>query len=286
MDHDFDDSRVDARPDRASTKRERVWCSRPRQPWARRSDSPSGSPTTTVPPRRADLADRAALTLHRARTRGSDATAADHQREVADFWRRSEVVWDGASAAQQALHFNLFTMMQASMRSEGHGVPAKGLTGSGYEGHYFWDTEAYLLPFLIHTSPEVARSLLMHRVRMLPEARRRAREVGCAGRCSPGARSTARRHRPITQPARRSTTSTRTSHTPSTPTSRSPATRTCSFEPRRRAARRDGTNVGGSGVLLRAQGRPVRDPQGDRALTSTPPSSTTTCSPISWPPRT
>jgi alpha,alpha-trehalose phosphorylase len=133
----------------------------------------------------ADLADRAALTLHRARTSGSDAATADHQREVADFWDHSEVVWEGTTAAQQALHFNLFTMMQASMRSEGHGVPAKGLTGTGYEGHCFWDTEAYLVPFLIHTSPDVARSLLMHRVRMLPEARRRALEVGCAGALFP-----------------------------------------------------------------------------------------------------
>ena len=75
--------------------------------------------------------------------------------------------------------------MQASLRAEGHGVPAKGLTGTGYEGHYFWDTEAYLLPFLTHTSPEVARSLLMHRIRMLPDARRRAREVGCSGALFP-----------------------------------------------------------------------------------------------------
>ena len=94
-------------------------------------------------------------------------------------------MWDGSPAAQQALHFTLFTLMQASVRSEGHGVPAKGLTGTGYEGHYFWDTETYVLPFLIHTSPQVARSLLMHRVRMLPDARRRAREVGCAGALFP-----------------------------------------------------------------------------------------------------
>ena len=64
-------------------------------------------------------------------------------------------------------------------------MPAKGLTGTGYEGHYFWDTEAYVLPFLTHTSPAVARSLLMHRVRMLPDARRRAEEVGCAGALFP-----------------------------------------------------------------------------------------------------
>jgi len=95
------------------------------------------------------------------------------------------VVWDGRAGSQQALHFSLFTIMQATLRGEGHGVPAKGLTGTGYEGHYFWDTEAYVLPFLIHTSPQIARSLLMHRVRMLPDARRRAREVGCAGALFP-----------------------------------------------------------------------------------------------------
>ena len=95
------------------------------------------------------------------------------------------MIWDGGPAAQQAIHFSLFTIMQASLRSEGHGVPAKGLTGTGYEGHYFWDTETYVLPFLIHTSPDIARSLLMHRVRMLPDARRRAREVGCAGALFP-----------------------------------------------------------------------------------------------------
>jgi alpha,alpha-trehalose phosphorylase len=132
-----------------------------------------------------DLIDRAFLTLQQARTAGYATARSDHERAVADFWDRSEVVVEGGPAAQQALHFSLFTIMQATARSEGHGVAAKGLTGTGYEGHYFWDTETYVLPFLIHTSPEVARSLLMHRVRMLPDARRRAAEVGCSGALFP-----------------------------------------------------------------------------------------------------
>ena len=131
------------------------------------------------------LAELSELTLRRARATGYAAALAEHEREVAEFWERSEVAVDGPVAAQQALHFVLFTLLQASLRSEGHGVPAKGLTGTGYEGHYFWDTEAYVLPFLTHTSPAVARSLLMHRVRMLPDARRRAEEVGCAGALFP-----------------------------------------------------------------------------------------------------
>ena len=133
----------------------------------------------------ADLANRAELTLQQARAAGYASALSDHEHRVAAFWENSEVVWDGTPAAQQALHFSLFTIMQATLRGEGHGMPAKGLTGSGYEGHYFWDTEAYVLPFLIHTSPDVARSLLMHRVRMLPDARRRAREVGCSGALFP-----------------------------------------------------------------------------------------------------
>ena len=65
------------------------------------------------------------------------------------------------------------------------GVPAKGLTGHGYEGHYFWDTEIYVLPFLIYTSPHVARNLLRFRYRMLDAARARAREVNQQGALFP-----------------------------------------------------------------------------------------------------
>ncbi|MBO3085937.1 HAD-IA family hydrolase [Cellulomonas fengjieae] len=133
----------------------------------------------------AALAARARLTLHQAREAGRDVVVEEHERELSDFWRRSEIVWEGASAAQQSLHVSQFALLQATWRSEGHGVPSKGLTGTGYEGHYFWDTEAYMLPFLIHTAPDVARSLLIHRVRMLPEARRRAAEVGCSGALFP-----------------------------------------------------------------------------------------------------
>jgi len=132
-----------------------------------------------------ELANRAELTLHRARAAGYAAALADHKRQVSEFWDRSDILWDGGPRDQQALHFSLFTILQATWRSEGHGVPAKGLTGTGYEGHYFWDTEVYVLPFLIHTWPAIARSLLMHRVRMLPDARRRAQEVGASGALFP-----------------------------------------------------------------------------------------------------
>ena len=57
-----------------------------------------------------------------------------------------------AAAVQQAVRYNLFSLAQASARTDGLGVPAKGMTGSGYEGHYFWDTEVYVIPFLTYTA--------------------------------------------------------------------------------------------------------------------------------------
>ena len=103
-----------------------------------------------------------------------------------DFWRRSDVrIKDSRQdrtqrttvEIQQAIRFNLFHILQAAARAEDTGVPAKGLTGQAYEGHYFWDTEIYLLPFLIYTAPRIARNLLTCRYRMLPQARAQAAET-------------------------------------------------------------------------------------------------------------
>ena len=111
-----------------------------------------------------------------------------------DFWRRSDVrVRDirqdrtkrTTVEIQQAIRFNLFHILQASARAEDTGVPAKGLTGQAYEGHYFWDTEIYLLPFLIYTSPRIAKNLLTFRYKMLPQARARARQLGHRGAMFP-----------------------------------------------------------------------------------------------------
>ena len=86
---------------------------------------------------------------------------------------------------QQAAHFNLFTIMQASLRTDGRGIPAKGMTGTGYEGHYFWDTEVYVLPLLTYTQPRIARNLLRFRHSMLGRARERAAEMSQRGALFP-----------------------------------------------------------------------------------------------------
>ena len=111
-----------------------------------------------------------------------------------DFWLRSdfqikdvneERIKRSTIEIQQAIRFNLFHILQASARAEEIGVPAKGLTGRAYEGHYFWDAEIYLLPFLTYTSPRLARNLLAFRYRTLPQARVRARELGHRGAMFP-----------------------------------------------------------------------------------------------------
>jgi len=111
-----------------------------------------------------------------------------------DFWRRSDIrVRDvredrtkrSTVEIQQAIRFNLFHILQASARAEDTGVPAKGLTGQAYEGHYFWDTEIYVLPFLTYTSPRITKNLLTFRYKMLPQARARARQLGHRGAMFP-----------------------------------------------------------------------------------------------------
>ena len=111
-----------------------------------------------------------------------------------DFWRRSDIRMRDIRAErakrttveiQQAIRFNLFQILQASARADDAGVPAKGLTGQAYEGHYFWDTEIYLLPFLTYTSPQIAKNLLTFRYKMLPQARDRARQLGHRGATFP-----------------------------------------------------------------------------------------------------
>ena len=141
-----------------------------------------------------ELCGRAEWTLDRVMNQGFEQLLASQEQYLDDFWRRSDVqVRDvredrtkrSTVEIQQAIRFNLFHILQASARAEDTGVPAKGLTGQAYEGHYFWDTEIYLLPFLTYTSPRIARNLLTFRYKMLPQARARARQLGHRGAMFP-----------------------------------------------------------------------------------------------------
>jgi alpha,alpha-trehalose phosphorylase len=141
-----------------------------------------------------ELCGRAEWTMDRMMTRGFQELLVSQEQYMHDFWRRSDVrVKDtreertkrSTVEIQQAIRFNLFHILQASARAEDAGVPAKGLTGQAYEGHYFWDSEIYVLPFLIYTSPRIAKNLLTFRYKMLPQARARARQLGHRGAMFP-----------------------------------------------------------------------------------------------------
>ena len=136
-----------------------------------------------------ELSDRCRRTLDRTARYDIEHWLAEQRGWYEDFWAAADVEVDSEDptrdAIQQAVRFNLFTLAQASGRADGHGVAAKGVTGSGYEGHYFWDSEVYVAPFLTYTRPALARNLMHFRSRMLPAARERARELSQRGALFP-----------------------------------------------------------------------------------------------------
>jgi len=132
-----------------------------------------------------DLARRVHRTLDRAASDGFDRIAQVQRGRLDFYWEQSDIQIEGPTDVQQAVRYNLWQVRQASARVEGHGIGAKGLTGRGYEGQYFWDTEIYVLPVLTYTQPHVARRLLHFRYEMLGAARRRARQLGHRGALFP-----------------------------------------------------------------------------------------------------
>lgn len=129
----------------------------------------------SLPP--AELVDRTRRTLDRVREEGVEKQFEDQRAWLDAFWARSDVEIHGRPDLQQALRWNLFHVAQAGARAEGSGIAAKGVTGAGYDGHYFWDTEIYVVPFFTYTSPTVARNVLRFRSTMLPAAERRAAQL-------------------------------------------------------------------------------------------------------------
>ncbi|MBD2737852.1 beta-phosphoglucomutase [Nostoc paludosum FACHB-159] len=92
-----------------------------------------------------------------------------------EVWQQSDIVIEGDSTAAFAVRYNLFGLLIASPRDdEKVSIPAKTLSGFGYRGHIFWDTEIFMLPFFLFTQPAIARNLLSYRWHTLPGARRKA----------------------------------------------------------------------------------------------------------------
>ena len=100
----------------------------------------------------------------------------------AEEWKRTDVLIEGDDEAQLAIRFNLFQMLIAAPRHDDRvNIGAKTLSGFGYRGHAFWDTEIFMMPLFIYTAPHIAKNLLDYRYRNLPGARRKAQANGFEG---------------------------------------------------------------------------------------------------------
>lgn len=129
--------------------------------------------------------DQVWAALSAARQTGWNGLLAEQHEYLDDFWGRADVEVDGDPEVQQAVRFALFHVLQAGARGENRPIPAKGLTGPGYDGHAFWDTEAFVLPLLTVTAPDAAASALRWRYDILPMAVERAAQLGFEGAAFP-----------------------------------------------------------------------------------------------------
>ncbi|WP_435134232.1 glycoside hydrolase family 65 protein [Actinacidiphila sp. bgisy144] len=131
------------------------------------------------------LRDQADAALVGARDTGWQGLLDQQRSYLDDFWERADVEVDGDTEIQQAVRFALFHVLQTAARAEQRAIPAKGLTGSGYDGHTFWDAETFVLPLLTFTAPQAAAEVLRWRHTTLPAARERAAQLGLEGATFP-----------------------------------------------------------------------------------------------------
>jgi alpha,alpha-trehalose phosphorylase len=131
------------------------------------------------------LLDQVVAAVAAARLAGWEGLLAEQRAYLEEFWSNSDVELEGDAEVQQAVRFSLFHVLQAGARGEDRPIPAKGLTGPGYEGHAFWDTEAFVVPMLTCTLPAAAASALRWRQSTLPLARQNADLLGLPGAAFP-----------------------------------------------------------------------------------------------------
>jgi trehalose/maltose hydrolase-like predicted phosphorylase len=131
------------------------------------------------------LRDQVAAAITSARYTGWEGLLESQRKYLDDFWDSADVEVEGDPECQQAVRFGLFHVLQASARAERRAIAGKGLTGTGYDGHAFWDTEAFVLPVLTYTAPKAAADALRWRASTLDMAFERAAELGLAGATFP-----------------------------------------------------------------------------------------------------
>ncbi len=165
-----------------------------------------------------------ASALTQAQFSGWEGLVADQRAYLDDFWTSADVVVEGDAELQQAVRFSLFHLLQAGARAERRAIPSKGLTGPGYDGHTFWDTEMYVLPVLTYTSPTPPRMPCGGGTPPWTGPAPGPPSSSSRVRLSRGAPSEARSARATGRPARRASTSMPTSRQPWSATARPPVT--------------------------------------------------------------
>jgi alpha,alpha-trehalose phosphorylase len=129
--------------------------------------------------------DQVIAALTQARHTGWQGLLDEQRAYLDDFWDSADVELEGDTELQQAVRFALFHTLQAGARAEQRAIAAKGLTGPGYDGHTFWDTERFVLPVLTYTAPAAAADALRWRHSTLDLARERAAQLGLKGAAFP-----------------------------------------------------------------------------------------------------
>ena len=129
-----------------------------------------------------DLVGAAHGLLERAREAGYAVLHEQNDDAWQKEWQQSNITIEGDDLADRSLRYSLFQLLIAAPRHDTRvSIPAKALSGFGYRGHVFWDTEIFALPFFIYTQPQIARNLLLYRYHTLAGARQKARENGFEG---------------------------------------------------------------------------------------------------------
>ena len=131
------------------------------------------------------LRDQVGAALTSARYAGWEGLVREQRQYLDGFWDAADVQLDGDPEIQQAVRFALFHVLQAGARAENRSIPAKGLSGPGYDGHTFWDTEMFMVPVLTYTQPAVVTHVLRWRHSTLDLARERAHTLGLRGAAFP-----------------------------------------------------------------------------------------------------
>lgn len=131
------------------------------------------------------IRDQVAAALASARFSGWDGLTGQQAEFLDDFWDGADVEVHGHPELQQAVRFALFHVLQAGARAERRAIPSKGLTGAGYDGHTFWDSEGFVLPVLTYTMPDAAADALRWRHSTLDLAKDRAAQLGLRGAAFP-----------------------------------------------------------------------------------------------------